>query len=650
MMKLYSLSFALILLTCCNQNSRLEKALSLAGENRQELEKVLQHYSNDTLKLKAAEFLIENMTAHYSFVENKGLSDYYDEIDSLYEAAAKYSYLTRVRLYDSISAKYDRVVDFDTISDLQIVSAKYLIDNIDCSFDLWRKGEWAQHVGFDEFCEYILPYKIIDGQTLDDWKKYAYEICKSNIDSLHYCGTYKNLAYKACERVNYKLRDKLHPAISPKHDNIPIKRLNTSLKILQGTCDDYSFMATAVMRAKGIPVAIDYTSQWAYKNLGHVWNVLLDNYGKNVIFVGCDNQPGSPHKVDQKMAKTFRKTYAVNRELEELYQKEKDIPPLLNELCIKDVTSEYTEPYNVQVEIKHKTSHKYAYLAVFDNQNWTPIYWGKIKGNKVTFENMGANIVYLPVCYENNKIIPLAPPFLLTYTGEKMDITSNNQEYQTLKLYRKYFYPEHAYFLHKRTIGAEIQASNFSDFRDSIILFTVSEPAINTGKIILNQNREKYRYWRYFTPKTGSYCTISELYFFEKNNPEAIYGNVIGTEGSYKNQGNVKEKAFDKNPLTYFDSDKTAGAWVGMDFGVPVEIEKILYVPRGDGNSIILGNEYELVYWDNGQWNSLGKQIANDNFLEYKNCPTHALFLLHNLTTGLEERIFTYKNDEQIWW
>lgn len=52
-----------------NDNPRLEKALSLSGSNRQELEKVLHHFSqnpSDSLYLKAAIFLIENMPAGLS--------------------------------------------------------------------------------------------------------------------------------------------------------------------------------------------------------------------------------------------------------------------------------------------------------------------------------------------------------------------------------------------------------------------------------------------------------------------------------------------------------------------------------------------------------------------------------------------------------
>lgn len=45
----------------------LEQALIQAGKNRKELEKVLEYYQNDSLKLRAAQFLIENMPYHYSY-------------------------------------------------------------------------------------------------------------------------------------------------------------------------------------------------------------------------------------------------------------------------------------------------------------------------------------------------------------------------------------------------------------------------------------------------------------------------------------------------------------------------------------------------------------------------------------------------------
>ena len=56
---------SILLLSCtCAPSSELERALLLSKNNRKELEKVLDHYScskTDSLKYKAAVFLIENM-------------------------------------------------------------------------------------------------------------------------------------------------------------------------------------------------------------------------------------------------------------------------------------------------------------------------------------------------------------------------------------------------------------------------------------------------------------------------------------------------------------------------------------------------------------------------------------------------------------
>ncbi len=47
--------------------SGLDDALQCAGQNRQELEKVLEYYQNDSLKYRTACFLIENMSRHFSY-------------------------------------------------------------------------------------------------------------------------------------------------------------------------------------------------------------------------------------------------------------------------------------------------------------------------------------------------------------------------------------------------------------------------------------------------------------------------------------------------------------------------------------------------------------------------------------------------------
>ena len=88
----------------------------------------------------------------------------------------------------------------------------------------------------------------------------------------------------------------------------------------------------------------------------------------------------------------------------------------------------------------------------------------------------------------------------------------------------------------------------------------------------------------------------------------------------------------------------------GLDFGRPVEINQISFLPRNDDNFIVEGEDYELYYWNN-KWISLGKLRGTENqYLEYSNVPYKALLLLRNNTKGKEERPFTYERGQQIWW
>ena len=90
---------------------------------------------------------------------------------------------------------------------------------------------------------------------------------------------------------------------------------------------------------------------------------------------------------------------------------------------------------------------------------------------------------------------------------------------------------------------------------------------------------------------------------------------------------------------------------MGLDFEKPVCVSRIRFLPRNDANGIFPGNEYELFYYDfPGGWKSLGIQNPIKDELDYTNVPSNALLWLRNLTTGLEERIFTYRNGRIIFW
>lgn len=50
-----------------------------------------------------------------------------------------------------------------------MITADYLIDNIDKAFDAYDSRPWNRYVSFEEFCETILPYRV--GQDpLESWR------------------------------------------------------------------------------------------------------------------------------------------------------------------------------------------------------------------------------------------------------------------------------------------------------------------------------------------------------------------------------------------------------------------------------------------------------------------------------------------------
>ena len=64
-----------IIVSCSKYPPEVESVLKLAGNNRKELEKTLNHYGkdpSDSLKLRAAIYLITNMPGKYSeYIEGK---------------------------------------------------------------------------------------------------------------------------------------------------------------------------------------------------------------------------------------------------------------------------------------------------------------------------------------------------------------------------------------------------------------------------------------------------------------------------------------------------------------------------------------------------------------------------------------------------
>lgn len=640
-----------ITLTSCIRvkESQLERVLCLAGQNRKELEKVIHYYSRyekDSLKLKAAKFLIINMPGHYSISSN-GLQKYLKAADTIVFSSIdinvkvdKLNSLLNMHLKDSAVI----------IEDYLIIKAKYLINNIDMAFDDWENGNWSKSLTFNEFCEYILPYKCIDNQGLDDWRKQLSSVVCDTLIDYSFNDIWNRSSYWAVEAINKKLQECIVCNPTKKLKGHFLYRLPFWGNIPSGSCEVRTNTALAILRSKGFPVAKDFILQWATNFNSHTWlNVRVD-HNRGIPCEGAYGGLLADIRPGECKGKIYRSTFSSNRDIVELKRISKDVPlPFQNEFMI-DVTSEYVSTVDIvfSVQSKYKKKNeKYAYLTVFGNNKWMPIAFCKIEDfDKVSFKDVEKGAIYMPAYYIDDKIEPISYPALLNDKGQLEYLKPDLNKTDTVILKRKYPLFRKAYITAKRLKGSEFQAANKADFSDAVTVYKFKDYSIS-GCVSV-EDTLPYRYWRYFNP-LSYHCNIAELRFFDKNG-NILRGKIIGSENRSTNPNYCKTAAFDGNQLTYYASKSAKNGWVGLDFEKPTRINEIGYITRNDGNNVCIGESYELFYWDGIGWKSIGKQIATSFSLIYKNVPQNSLLILRNLTHGKDERIFIYRDDKQVWY
>jgi hypothetical protein len=148
-----------VLTSCSNPPSKVEDVLDDAKENKKELAAVLDFYKKnplDSLKYKSAVYLIENMKGHSSYKPLTGFEDAFDSISKHPMGDSRSTYLRKIM--DSVS-KSIVIKEPELILDCQYVTSKYLINTIEFSYNAWTKVPKNKRASFEDFCNYILPYK-----------------------------------------------------------------------------------------------------------------------------------------------------------------------------------------------------------------------------------------------------------------------------------------------------------------------------------------------------------------------------------------------------------------------------------------------------------------------------------------------------------
>ncbi len=639
----YSIVLHLLFISACKNDSGLEHALAFAKSNRKEIEKVLEHYRKDpadSLKYKAACFLISNMP-EYWFYEGDQLTTFRK---SLYDTAMKYNGDGK-EAFKRLEAKYG-ALDLQRckrVYDLQVVTADYLIRNIELSFRSWKERPWGKYISFEDFCEEILPYRIAH-EPLENWRQQYYDTFRVVLDSLP--AECKEDPITACQMLCNRLRQKRW--IFYQFNPVQGMGANNLLNNRFGNCDDRGELITYAMRALGIPGGVDLVLQYPNRMYGHSWNYVRDTTGRTIDFDLYERLPGTPPAIAWKKGRVYRKCFGIQNGSLPGQTDETELPPGLNNKFLKDVSAIYFTGANLTITPDpEKAKADIVYLSTFNNTDWVPATWSKEQGTKVTFKDVDNGIVYLPSSWADGSVAPVAYPVWIDSSAVPHSFIPDRKNTQVLKLTRKYPIQPWWDWYSKRPLNGKFQVADNSRFKNPVTLYTITDELDMRWHHRDTTLSKNYRYFRYLSGTNG-YCNIAEVKVYSGDS--ILTGKVIGTPGSYGDDPAYSRKAvFDGNPLTFYDATDSSSAWAGLDLGKPVNVTGFSYLFRNDDNNIRIGDDYELFYWDN-EWISLGRQKATDSELIFKNCPVNALFLLHNSSRGTEERIFSYENNTQVWW
>ncbi len=616
---------------------KVSLALQMAGENRPELERVLKYFEStgDKEKIAASRFLISNMPGHKSMWGE--YESYWNDADRIVSASD--GSLSVLDSLEALKIRYEDRIYFDY--DIRRITADYLIHDIEVAFEQWRNGEWARHLTFDEFCEWLLPYTCADTQPLINWRDSLAGFARGMIDHLKECDEYISNPRAAIVRVN----NKLIPMIAEQKwihtaHGYPIYDPNVFVKLPGAPCDEYMANGTLILRSKGIPAGIDYTPQFADRMYGHYWNSYPNLRGRTTMFTSFGVNPDYPHYSQARFAKILRQTYSPDKKYQELLRRHNgDIPKMYDSPFFKDVTEEYQETSDIDVELQKGTrlSSRDVYICVFGTGDLVPVSWGKAYFGKARFLNLGRSITYIVFGYVAGKLEPVSLPFFLDAFGKISYIEGGGPE-ASFTITRKYPMLQHVMLVQSSLHGGMVFGSDDKSFRHADTVCVFPEWQLTSGKVPAVQS-SPHRYWR-FVSNMRSQSDIAELYFYDKS------GNLLELKADSDSLAYIT----DGDPLTYYSAKRNMPSGV-LDAGEPVILEHISYIRRGDGNAIVPGDSYRVSWWNGKQWVEHCIIKAKDVELRVHDIPGERLYYVEGLTRGIQNRIFTYDAEESriVW-
>ncbi len=646
---------------------------------------VLAYYKyvkHDSLKYAAAKYLIENMPYHYSnariYRNNETLEKWRRETDSVY-----YSYvhgrtiknfpwdtLRTVKKAHREKMKKDTLpdpsVDYRVNCDLKELGFNFLTSHIDNAFRVWHESRFAKKLTFDEFKEYILPYRCIEscgfhetGETYN--KLFAKYVMADTTADIRTTVQYYNIAVNNLRDMNGKTHWTHLTGIYDlytrgAHDCIAIANYGGN-----------------ILRACGLPVVAEYNICYrSFPGRHYHCSVYNDSTKTWQTFNPESSLPGDGDWAFSKTANVYRITYAPQKNTPPFLKAFGEyIPGILNRPCIKDVTSSLSPTTSITLPFQEKITNNLAYLATFHktSSGLIPVTWGKIdkENSTVFFENAMPNMLYFPVYYPDSRYKVFGDPFFVEIIkGQAVirkipHITHTEKTHNTVVLTRKYPRKPNMKRVAEELVGGRFIGSFKGDFSDAITLLEIKNPPKPALLTYSLKQRGRYKSYRFQASKEHPHAHISMLEWLTpdnygyKNTVPSLRQHILSPVDtmSLDRECNlvrlIDAVSWDKMSwkAEYDGNMRTApSAYPNITLWLkePQVVTHVRFSPKNADNGIRAGDEYELHYWKNG-WNSCGIVRAKYEYVTFDNVPKDCLYWLENKTQGKEEMPFVLDKD-----
>ncbi|MCM1504587.1 MAG: hypothetical protein NC127_05275 [Muribaculum sp.] len=619
----------LVCLTSCGGNKDVQTALDEAGDNRPGLELLLSE--TESVEHRAVEFLIANMPGRGSFDGRT-----YRLLDSL---LAPIGNRESWEIYADGRAAWNRhnYLSRPMSFDIQTLSPAYISDNVGDAVSQWKSRPWNATLSEADFMEYLLPYRSGD-EPITDWRNVYRNRFGDSTDCVTDVVEAAGILAERLAGEPYRYNEQL---------SRPHRSALSLLDIRAGNCVDDCDRTLYAMRSCGVPSAIDMFLVSPDNGGSHRWNVLIDNVSGHAIpFDIGDRRPSrEPYREDyRRKAKVYRLTYGIQRDRQKTLASYPHAPGSLRNVKMRDVTSEYFGHNEVAVPVNSAIGDE-LYLGIFTPGGYKVVDFGKRSSQgTVKFTDLEPDLIYFPMAYNevSRRIIPAGDAFSPLSGGGVRVFTPDASAGRTVRLRRKMpLRPQLAEWMESGVVGCRIEGSDsLDDDGDWDLLYEFDKPLDRNYHVVNPALAKAYRYYR-IVPPSERCLQLAEIEFFGDHYcVEPIEMDITSSIDD------AETKVADGDLLTYyiFSPERYRIVFKNIS-GKP--LKSVALSARNDDNYVWPDQQYELLYFDKGQWRSCGRRVADEHYVEF-DAPENAVFWLRNLSKGREEQVFIYRDGRQL--